>query len=255
MAGIQELEDIFADPDNPGATDPEVTAALQLYEESRGRAETVPDIFGGEKLDTGVHAGAEGGKGDEVRLRTGAEGTVPSFPEVGEAGRLALDRLAKRWADRTGGNERGRRVLTRRAFQGTVKQIAKTLIVVYGGQASVYSCRFCLDCRPRRLLFQRMGSGSPTLPSLRELCGEARSTGVSDGGLPIRQSIPSIQFGLQTLSRSPSGVIARRELAQGNLRATGHASWMLYQVDVNRPQHRPGYEVMYGYFGQGRQER
>jgi hypothetical protein len=49
--------------------------------------------------------------------------------------------------------------------------------------------------------------------------------------------------------------VARRELAQGNLRATGHASWMLYQVDVNRPQHRPGYEVRYGYFGQGRQER
>ena len=53
------------------------------------------------------------------------------FPEVGEAGREALDRLAKRWADRTGGNERGRQVLTRRAFQGTVKHIAKTLIVVH----------------------------------------------------------------------------------------------------------------------------
>lgn len=69
MAGIQELEDIYADPDNPGAIVPDLTAALQLYEESRGRAETVPDIFGGEELDTGVHAGAEGGKGDEVHRR------------------------------------------------------------------------------------------------------------------------------------------------------------------------------------------
>jgi hypothetical protein len=76
LAGIQELEDVYADPDNPGAIRPDLSRAIQLYEDSRTRGETSPDIFGGEGLHTGIHAGGEGGRGHDAGLRTGREETV-----------------------------------------------------------------------------------------------------------------------------------------------------------------------------------
>jgi 8-oxo-dGTP pyrophosphatase MutT (NUDIX family) len=77
LASIQELEDVYADTDNPGAIRPDLNSALQLYADSRGRPETVSDLFRGEGLDTGEHGGAEGGAGDEGRLRPSPEGTLP----------------------------------------------------------------------------------------------------------------------------------------------------------------------------------
>jgi hypothetical protein len=80
LGGIQELEDVYADPANPGGIRPDLGGALQLYEDSRGRKETAPDIFGGEGLATGVHAGTGPDAADEGRVQPRGDGTLSEHP-------------------------------------------------------------------------------------------------------------------------------------------------------------------------------
>lgn len=57
----------------------DLSEAIQLYERSRGRSETTPDIFGGKRLGSGVS-----GRRD-ASIRSGGEGTVPGDePDDGE---------------------------------------------------------------------------------------------------------------------------------------------------------------------------
>lgn len=74
LAAIQELEDVYGDPDKPGGIRPDLDRALQLYALSRVRGQTAPDIFRGEGL-----AGA-GAEGREAGVRTGGEEAVPGEP-------------------------------------------------------------------------------------------------------------------------------------------------------------------------------
>jgi hypothetical protein len=71
LRAIQELEDVYGDPSDPGRIRPDLSRALQLYAESRERSEVTPDIFGGERLSREVSPG------DTAGLRDRGGDTVP----------------------------------------------------------------------------------------------------------------------------------------------------------------------------------
>ena len=76
IKALTKLRGVYADPVEDGAVREDLDRPLQIYQDSRRRGETTPDIFGGEESRAEV-AGPGGKERGGERVRPGGKGVVP----------------------------------------------------------------------------------------------------------------------------------------------------------------------------------
>lgn len=123
LAAIQELEDVYVDPDKPGGIRPDLNRALQLYAFSRVRPETQKDIFRGEGLR------GERATGREAGVRDGREATVSERQGTGirdqRSEKLGTDRRPMPMPPAMGGARPRANIVAREELSGAKEYAAQ----------------------------------------------------------------------------------------------------------------------------------